>query len=93
MNILIIGLRDKETIKLTKQHPNLELTFIDSRNITSRSLQNFNKYDHVINICKFASHVVEKICNKHKGFIRLRPTQGYSTVNSLLGTLGNYNAT
>lgn len=84
MKILIIGLRDKETAKLVNSHPDLKLSFIDSSSITSKSLKGINSYAHILNVCKFSSHLVEYTCNRHKGFIRLRPTQGYSTVNAIL---------
>lgn len=89
MKILVIGLRSKDTQKLINNNTNKDLTFISSDSITNKSLKCINKYDYIINMCKFTSHLVEYLCNQHKGFIRLRPTQGYSTVNSIIKDLQN----
>lgn len=86
MKILIIGMREKEKDRIIKIK-GLEIDFVFSNNITNKKLKNISKYNHVIGICKFSVHLVEYMCNNHPGFIRLRPTQGISSVNNILENL------
>ena len=83
MNILVVGLRNKDISRL-KKLKSLRITHVTSDNISNRSLKHFKDYDVVINVCKFSAHLVEYLCNSHKNFIRLRPTQGVSSLNTLL---------
>lgn len=88
MNVLIVGLRNKDISRL-KTLKNLKIFFVTSDNISNKTLKNCNRFDVIINVCKFSTHLTEYMCNSHSRFIRLRPTQGISTVNNLLGTLCN----
>ena len=48
---------------------------------------NIEKFKYVISMTKFCSHLTEYKCNRHPGYIRLLPTQGISTINSILDSL------
>ncbi len=87
MNILIIGLRKKDIDRLKNKFKNLNLSFILSENITSKSFNNIEKFKYIISMTKFCSHLTEYKCNRHPGYIRLLPTQGISTINSILDSL------
>lgn len=87
MNILIIGLRKKDIDRLKNKFKNFKLSFILSDKITSKSFNNLEKFNHVISMTKFSSHLTEYKCNQHSGYIRLLPTQGISTINSILDSL------
>lgn len=87
MNILIIGMREKEVNRLVNKHKGKTLNFIYSNSINNRSLKDLCKYSYIIAMTKFCSHLTEYLCNSHPNYIRLKPTQGISTINSILETL------
>ena len=87
MNILIIGLRKKDIDRLKNKFKNLNLSFILIENITSKSFNNIEKFKYVISMFYFYFNLTEYKCNRHPGYIRLLPTQGISTINSILDSL------
>ena len=73
-----------------KEYPhtftNEEITEITKKISDAVNIE-IEKFKYVISMTKFCSHLTEYKCNRHPGYIRLLPTQGISTINSILDSL------
>lgn len=75
--------------KLKKNYPSLAIDTLDSQSFNPNRITRYDsaKYDRIISVTKFTKHITEYTFNGNKGFIRLRPSQGFSTVVSILDKL------
>lgn len=85
MKVLIIGLRNAQALSLKQMYKDLDLRFISSASHHSKTVQNKNSFDYIINLTKFSSHKIHNLYRKHLGYVML--SGGCTSVINLLSNI------
>ena len=67
--VLIVGVRSAQAKELSRAYTHIDFSFItDQQKQTKPCSGNIDRFDRIINMTKFSSHLSHKAYRRHKGY-------------------------